>query len=110
MLGWGLVLGVVAIAGLPPIGIFMSEFLIVSSTFAREPLLATTGRVRVIDRFRRAAVASERDRIRQADRQQAPVEASYVPLFAHLGLVLAAGIYLPAPLVAWFQIVARLLG
>ena len=40
MLGWGLVLGVVAIAGLPPLGIFMSEFLVVSSTFAREPLLA----------------------------------------------------------------------
>ena len=39
-LGWGLVLGVVAIAGMPPLGIFMSEFLIVSSTFAREPLLA----------------------------------------------------------------------
>ena len=39
VLGWGLVLGVVAIAGLPPLGIFMSEFLIVSSTFARQPLL-----------------------------------------------------------------------
>ena len=33
-----------------------------------------------------------------------------MPLFAHLALVLAAGIYLPAPLVAWFQSVARLLG
>jgi hydrogenase-4 component F len=31
-------------------------------------------------------------------------------MFAHLGLVLTAGIYLPAPLVAWFQNVARLLG
>jgi len=30
VLGWGLVLGVVAIAGLPPLGIFMSEFLLVS--------------------------------------------------------------------------------
>ena len=40
LLGWGLVLGVVAIAGLPPLGIFMSEFLVVSSTFAREPWLA----------------------------------------------------------------------
>ena len=40
LLGWGLVLGVVAIAGLPPLGIFMSEFLVVSSTFARAPLLA----------------------------------------------------------------------
>ena len=35
MLGWGLVIGVVAIAGLPPLGIFTSEFLVVSSTFAR---------------------------------------------------------------------------
>ena len=40
VLGWGLVCGVVAIAGLPPLGIFMSEFLVVSSTFARQPLLA----------------------------------------------------------------------
>src|SRR5262249_43908129 len=40
VLGWGLVLGVVAFAGLPPLGIFMSEFLLVSSTFAREPWLA----------------------------------------------------------------------
>ncbi len=37
-------------------------------------------------------------------------KGSYVPMFAHLGLVLSAGIYLPAPLVAWFQNVARLLG
>ncbi|HXP12185.1 MAG TPA: hydrogenase 4 subunit F, partial [Stellaceae bacterium] len=36
-LGWSLVLGVIAIAGFPPLGIFMSEFLVVSSTFARQP-------------------------------------------------------------------------
>jgi hydrogenase-4 component F len=40
VLGWGLVIGVAAIAGLPPLGIFMSEFLVVTSTFARQPLLA----------------------------------------------------------------------
>ena len=34
LLGWGLILGVVAIAGLPPLGIFMSEFLVVSSSYA----------------------------------------------------------------------------
>jgi hydrogenase-4 component F len=31
-------------------------------------------------------------------------------MFAHLGLVLVAGFYLPGPLVAWFQNVARVLG
>jgi hydrogenase-4 component F len=40
----------------------------------------------------------------------AKADASFVPMFAHLGLVLAAGIYLPPPLVEWFQNVARLLG
>jgi hydrogenase-4 component F len=40
----------------------------------------------------------------------ASAEASYIPMFAHLALVLGAGIYLPAPLVVWFQHVARLLG
>ena len=40
LIGWGLVLGVAAIAGLPPLGIFTSEFLIVSSTLAAKPLLA----------------------------------------------------------------------
>ena len=40
----------------------------------------------------------------------APAKASYVPMFPHLALVLAAGIYLPPPLVAWFRHVAALLG
>ena len=39
-----------------------------------------------------------------------PIKATLVPLYAHLGLVLVAGLYLPAPLVEWFQSVARLLG
>jgi hydrogenase-4 component F len=31
-------------------------------------------------------------------------------MFAHLAIVATAGIYLPGPVVAWFQHVARLLG
>jgi hydrogenase-4 component F len=37
-------------------------------------------------------------------------KASYVPMFAHLALVLVAGIYMPPAFVAWFQNVAKLLG
>jgi hydrogenase-4 component F len=40
----------------------------------------------------------------------AKAQASYVPMFAHLALVLTAGIYTPPALVAWFQNVAGLLG
>jgi len=110
VLGWGLVLGVVAIAGLPPLGIFMSEFLVVTSTFARQPLLAIVLVFGILLAFgalllRLTSVAFGRPR-----GSTASAEASYVPMFAHLALVLGAGIYLPAPLVVWFQNVARLLG
>ena len=110
VLGWGLVIGVVAIAGLPPFGIFMSEFLIVSSTFARQPLLAIAAGVRASAGVRRLAAAADRRRVRRARGSTASAEASYVPMYAHLALVLGAGIYLPPPLVVWFQHVARLLG
>jgi hydrogenase-4 component F len=110
VLGWGLVLGVVAIAGLPPLGIFMSEFLIVSSTFAREPLLAVPLVLGLLVSFGALLLRLSEVAFGEPTGSMAAVEASYVPLFSHLALVLAAGIYLPAPLVAWFQNVARLLG
>src|SRR5260370_12079877 len=34
-------LGVIAIAGLPPFGMFTSEFMLLSSTFSRQPPLTT---------------------------------------------------------------------
>src|SRR5690242_17495746 len=40
VLAVGLALGVFAIAGLPPFGVFTSEFMLVSSSFSRQPLLA----------------------------------------------------------------------
>jgi hydrogenase-4 component F len=109
VLGWGLVLGVVAIAGLPPLGIFMTEFLIVSSTFAREPVLAVLLVFGLLTGFGALILRMSQAAFGPATGSTAAVKASYVPLFAHLALVLAAGIYLPGPLVAWFQNVARLL-
>ena len=110
LLGWGLVLGVVAIAGLPPLGIFMSEFLIVSSTFAREPILAIVLVFGLLVAFGALLLRLTDMAFGEPTGSTAAVEASYVPLFSHLALVLAAGIYLPGPLVTWFQNVARLLG
>ena len=103
-------IGVVAIAGLPPLGLFMSEFLIVSSTFAREPLLALLVVLGLLIAFGALMLRLSELAFGKPTGSTAPVEASYVPLFAHLALVACAGIYLPGPLVAWFQAVARLLG
>jgi hydrogenase-4 component F len=110
VLGWGLVAGVVAIAGLPPLGLFMSEFLIVGSTFARAPILAITLVLGLLVALGALMLRLSEVAFGPPTGKSAPVEASYVPLYAHLVLVLIAGIYLPGPLVAWFRSVAQLLG
>ena len=110
VLGWALVLGVVAIAGLPPLGLFMTEFLIVSSTFARQPLLAILVVLGLLIAFAALLLRLSEAAFGPATGDTSAVKASYVPLFAHLALVFVAGIYLPGPLVAWFWNVAELLG
>jgi hydrogenase-4 component F len=110
LLGWGLVLGVVAIAGLPPLGIFMSEFLVVSSTFAREPLLAIVLVAGLLVAFGALFLRLSSLAFGEPTGGMAPVKASYLPMYLHFALVFAAGIYLPPLLVTWFQHVAALLG
>jgi hydrogenase-4 component F len=109
-LGWGLVAGVVAIAGLPPLGLFMSEFLIVTSVFGRHPLLAIPlvlglllGLGALFLRLNSVAFGPVRGPV-------VPAQDSYLPMYAHLAIVLVAGIYLPPPLVEWFRHVAVVLG
>jgi hydrogenase-4 component F len=109
MLGWGLTLGVVAIVGLPPMGIFMSEFLIVTSTFARQPLLAIVLGLSILVALGALLMRLNGLAFGEPYGSNAPSKASYVPVFAHLALVFGAGIWLPPALVAWFQHVAALL-
>ncbi|MEN3150854.1 hydrogenase 4 subunit F [Neorhizobium sp. IRAMC:178] len=108
-LGWGLVIGVAAIAGLPPMGVFMSEFLLVSSTFARQPLLAVPLVFGLLVAFGALLLRLTGVAFGQPRGSRQPAEASYLPMYSHLLLVLIAGIYLPPPLVAWFQHIANLL-
>jgi hydrogenase-4 component F len=110
VLGWGLILGIIAIAGLPPLGIFMSEFLVVTSTFARAPLLAIILVFGILVALAGLFLRLNGIAFGEPRGPSAKAQASYVPMFAHLAIVLVAGIYIPPALVAWFQNVARLLG
>jgi len=110
VLGWGLILGMVTIVGLPPTGIFMSEFLIVTSTFARQPTLAVLLGFGLLVALGALLLRLNGLAFGEPDGRDAPSRISIVPMFAHLGLVLAAGIALPPALVAWFRHVAVLLG
>jgi hydrogenase-4 component F len=110
LLGWALVVGVVAIAGLPPMGIFMSEFLVVSSTFARQPLLAILLAFGILVALGGLFLRLNTIAFGEPRGPSEPAHASYVPMFAHFAIVFAAGIYMPPGLVAGFENVARLLG
>ncbi len=110
VLGWTLVAAVAAIAGLPPFGVFTSEFLIASSTFAQEPILAVLFVFGVLLAFGALLLRMTEVAFGPVRGPAGPVQASYIPMFAHLALVLTAGIWLPPPLVAWFQHVAVQLG
>jgi hydrogenase-4 component F len=110
VLGWALVLGVVAIAGMPPFGLFMSEFLLITSTFARQPLLALPLVLGLLVGFGALVLRMQGLAFGRPSPNSAPVSASYVPLFLHLALVLVAGLYLPEALVSWFQAVAAMIG
>ncbi|MFZ0425562.1 MAG: hydrogenase 4 subunit F [Xanthobacteraceae bacterium] len=110
VLGWGLILGVVAIAGLPPLGIFMSEFLLVSSTFARAPVLALILVFGILVALAALFLRLNSIAFGEPRGPSAKAQASYAPMFIHLAFVLVAGIYMPPALVVWFQNVARLLG
>ena len=89
---------------------FTSEFLVVSSTFAREPVLAVLLVFGLLVAFGALLLRLTSVAFGAPRGPVGPVQASYLPMFAHLALVLVAGIWLPAPLVAWFQHVAAMLG
>ena len=110
VLGWTLAASVMAIAGLPPFGIFTSEFLVVSSTFAREPLLAIPLVFGLVVAFGALLLRLQGLAFGEPSPGAAHAKASYLPMFGHLGLVLAAGVFFPPLITEWFQHVARLLG
>lgn len=110
VLAVGLALGVIAIAGLPPFGMFMSEFMLVSTSFARQPLLALVLVFGLLVAFGALILRMQEMLFGEPSGPTGGVKASYVPLFIHLVLVLVAGLWLPEPVIRWFRSVAAQLG
>jgi hydrogenase-4 component F len=110
VLAVGLALGVIAIAGLPPFGVFTAEFMLVSSSFARQPLLAVVLVFGLIVAFGALVLRLQDVLFGEPGPATGEVKATYLPLFLHLAIVLVAGLWLPDPVVRWFRIVAAQLG
>ena len=110
MLGWGLILGTLAILGMPPFGVFASEFLILMTAISEQPwatpfLLAALG-------LAFAAVFSKVQPMVFGDTtaKRLPVRPAMVPVYLHLALVLMLGLWIPPFLADWYRQAARLIG
>ena len=107
---WGLMLGSLAILGMPPFGVFASEFLIVT-TAMREQAWATPLLLLALT----VAFASVFGRVQPmvfGDTNVRPLAhpPALVPVFVHLGLGLMLGLYIPPYLDAWYRQAAAMLG
>jgi hydrogenase-4 component F len=110
LVGWGLILGSLAILGMPPFGVFASEFLILTTAMRAEPWATPFLLVALGIAF--AAVFSKVQPMAFGD----PVAArlshrpSMLPVFVHLAIVLMLGLWMPPALVGWYRQAAQLIG
>ena len=108
--GWGLVLGTFAILGMPPFGVFASEFLIITTAMHEYPW--TTPFLLIALGIAFAAIFSKVQPMvfGETTAKPLPHPPALVPVFVHLLLVLMLGLYMPAYLSDWYRQAAALLG
>ncbi len=98
-LGWGLLAGTIAIAGLPPFGLFATEVMIVAAAFPTLPWLVPVlcaGLLVALGALVRRVPAMVMGTPGSAAAGTAS-PASMGPLWIHLAVVLLAGVWLPEP-------------
>lgn len=101
--GWSLLLGVAAIAGFPPFGVFTSEFLLLTATMDAQPwftiALLSGLAVAFAGLFRHLQPMV----FGAAPEGQRPVAANMLPVMIHLALVLWLGLAIPSFLARWLD-------
>jgi len=109
-IGWGLMIGTLAILGMPPFGVFSSEFLVLT-TAMREHAWATPILLLALG-IAFAAIFSRVQSMVFGETQlkRLPHSPALVPVFAHLLLVLMLGLYIPPALAEWYRLAAALIG
>ncbi|MPZ44492.1 MAG: hydrogenase 4 subunit F [Betaproteobacteria bacterium] len=109
-IGWGLMLGTLAILGVPPFGVFASEFMILTTAMHEHSwstpfLLFALG----------VAFAAVFSKVQpmvfgETTAKRLPHQPALLPVFVHLALVLLLGLYIPPYLEQWYRQAAALIG
>ncbi len=109
-IGWGLMLGTIAILGVPPFGIFASEFIILITAMREQPWATPFLLVALSVAF--AAIFSRVQPMvfGETPLPRLPHPPAMIPVFVHLALVLMMGVFIPPYLAAWYRQAAALIG
>jgi hydrogenase-4 component F len=109
-IGWGLAIGTFAILGMPPFGVFTSEFMVLTTamhehSWATPFLLVALG----------VAFAAIFGKVQpmvfgETTARRLPHPPALIPVFVHLAIVLMLGLYIPPYLVDWYRQAAKLIG
>lgn len=101
--GWSLLIGVAAIAGFPPFGVFTSEFLLLTATMQSQAWLAVALLAGLGIAFAGLFRHLHPMVYGKAPAGREPVAANMVPIFVHLALVLWLGLAIPGFLAGWLD-------
>jgi hydrogenase-4 component F len=110
-LGLTLAAGIVALAALPPFGLFASEFLVITQTMRQLPWLALplgvgilVGAWALLMRLQTMCLGPP-----TPNRGPRPPAMVLLPVWGHLGIVLVLGLAMPRPMVTWMTAMAQAL-
>jgi len=108
--GWGLMLGSLAILGMPPFGVFASEFLILTSAMRQLPWAAPLLLLALAVAFAAVLARVQPMVFGETNVKRLPHPPALVPVFTHLALGLMLGLFIPPFLVNWYTRAANLIG
>ena len=109
-IGWGLILGSLAILGMPPFGVFTSEFMVLTTAMHEQPWATPVLLVALGVAFAAIFGKVQPMVFGETNLRRLPHPPALVPVFVHLAIVLMLGLYIPPYLVDWYRQAAALIG
>lgn len=108
--GWGLMLGTLAILGMPPFGVFASEFLILTTAMREQPWAAPILLIALGVAFAAVFGRVQPMVFGEPTAKRLPHAPALLPVFAHLAIVFMLGFYVPPYLADWYRAATALIG
>ncbi|WP_329741462.1 hydrogenase 4 subunit F [Dyella sp. A6] len=106
--GWGLMIGSLAILGMPPFGVFASEYMVLMTAMRDHPWATPFLLFALVIAFAAIFARVQPMVFGEAEAPSLPHPPSLAPVFIHLALVLVLGISIPAALAEWYRLAAHL--